>query len=70
MKILYIHVIVGGRDLTYTNYTNWFNDDYADNILSTEPKCMQLLSGTIYEGLWMPFACEDSFFNRALCQLK
>ena len=65
-----LYEILGERDLTDTNYTNWYNDDYADSILSTEPKCMQLLSGTIYNGTWMPFDCDGEFNNRALCQLK
>ena len=61
--------ILGGRDLTDTNYTNW--DDYADPILnSTELNCMQLLSGTIYNGTWMPRDCNDAFNKGALCQLK
>ena len=58
--------ILGGRNLSDTNYTNWQDDEYA----GTEPKCMQLLSGTIYNGTWMPFECDGDFNNRALCQLK
>ena len=33
--------------------------------------CMQLLSGTFYEGQWMTFECYDDFIDtHALCQLK
>ena len=64
-----LYEILGGRDLTDTNYTNWDSSANA-SIYTEEPKCMQLLSGTASNGTWMPRNCDDVMMNRALCQLK
>ena len=49
-------------------YTNWHPVAAPD---ADGVNCMQMLSGTFYDGLWMTYACQDSYVNtHALCQLK
>ena len=50
------------------SYTNWYWQDWKD---SKEVKCMQLLSGTDFEGIWVPYDCSNSTYAaHVLCQLR
>ena len=67
---MYKNLTRGKRELNVTaNYTYWKRPEAAPD--NPEYNCMQLLSGTDYNGAWMTRDCEDDLLNvRALCQLK
>ena len=56
--------MIGGRD---AEYYNW-DQQATPNI--TGWNCMQMLSGTYYDGLWMTYECQGQGNSHALCQLK
>ena len=59
------HLIAGG---TPVDFSFWHPSAATDH---DGFNCMQLLSGTFYDGQWMTFECYDDFIDtHALCQLK
>ena len=50
------------------NYTNWH--EMATPCIYSGVNCMQMLSGTAYQGQWMTFQCSNNFItSHPLCQL-
>ena len=50
------------------SYSDWHPSAAPDH---EGLNCMQLLSGTSFDGQWMTFNCNDDFIDtHALCQLK
>ena len=57
-------MLLGGREAVYTNWHPAAVPDLRGK------DCMQLLSGTALDGLWMTYECINNYINtHALCQL-